>query len=414
MLLRFSTDCRIEGPDIRQLKSKLLALSSNPVIDDDATEAGILNGEIGAAAFKVSLNKNMLNTMIQTEVGNVKKNMQIDDSALAKSIAKRKVLADRSDRESLIEESRFNHHEFQLLETKYFQYCDKETKTIGRIAFGTVLNDFLRERMERKGATEEELQKYTTETAKAQIDHAFDVFDTYGTGSIDFRDFILGCSVSLKGTVEQKVRALFDMYDVQGKGYISINELINLLSDGHKELWELVAFAEDFFARADEDGSNEIDQEEFKATVEKEPMLLEVFTKCVPSPMHLQFNERNDIRELSLRMRLTWGILRDIWIEFANIVINDVGKDEVSVTTPIFITGFEFSRLILRRMNPPQMDDNQLVYRVYKMFKVKSQKDAASKARKADRNNFDISKQVEKADTKETKEMGEPMDCRGW
>jgi len=73
-----------------------------------------------------------------------------------------------------------------------------------------------------------------------------------------------------------------------------------------QELWELVTFAEDFFARADEDGSNEIEWEEFRDTIAKEPLLLEVFNRCMPTPLNLTFHQRNDIRDLAARAKLTW------------------------------------------------------------------------------------------------------------
>jgi Ca2+-binding EF-hand superfamily protein len=60
--------------------------------------------------------------------------------------------------------------------------------------------------------------------------HVFRVFDLNGDGILDFREFMCGFSVVLRGSVDEKLTFSFRIYDVDGNGFISREEMTQVLS----------------------------------------------------------------------------------------------------------------------------------------------------------------------------------------
>lgn len=63
--------------------------------------------------------------------------------------------------------------------------------------------------------------------------HVFNVFDQDRDGKVSFEDFVTGLSVSLYGNREEKVKWAFQLYDLDGDGCITREELATVVHSVH-------------------------------------------------------------------------------------------------------------------------------------------------------------------------------------
>ena len=61
-------------------------------------------------------------------------------------------------------------------------------------------------------------------------EHIFRIYDQNGDGRISFQEFIMTLRVSTHGSLDEKLRSSFRMYDVDHSGFITERELTDILS----------------------------------------------------------------------------------------------------------------------------------------------------------------------------------------
>nr|XP_014429970.1 Kv channel-interacting protein 4 isoform X1 [Pelodiscus sinensis] len=57
----------------------------------------------------------------------------------------------------------------------------------------------------------------------------FNAFDTDHSGTVSFEDFIMGLSILLRGTVQEKLNWAFNLYDINKDGYITKEEMLDIM-----------------------------------------------------------------------------------------------------------------------------------------------------------------------------------------
>ncbi|XP_051527097.1 calaxin isoform X1 [Myxocyprinus asiaticus] len=126
-------------------------------------------------------------------------------------------------------------------------------------------------------------------TDDMMMDRVFRAFDKDNDSYISVKEWVEGLSVFLRGTLEEKITYCFDIYDLNGDGYISREEMFHMLKDslirqpteedpdeGIKDLVEIALKKMDF----DHDGR--VSFTDFEKTIRDENLLLEAFGNCLP------------------------------------------------------------------------------------------------------------------------------------
>uniref|UniRef100_A0A4W2HTI7 Potassium voltage-gated channel interacting protein 3 n=3 Tax=Bos TaxID=9903 RepID=A0A4W2HTI7_BOBOX len=111
----------------------------------------------------------------------------------------------------------------------------------------------------------------------------FNAFDADGNGAIRFEDFVVGLSILLRGTVHEKLKWAFNLYDINKDGYITKEEMLAIM----KSIYDMMGrhtypilredapleHVERFFQKMDRNQDGVVTIDEFLETCQKELML---------------------------------------------------------------------------------------------------------------------------------------------
>ena len=121
------------------------------------------------------------------------------------------------------------------------------------------------------------------------MERVFKAFDADNDGFIDEMEWVKGLSIFLRGTIDEKIKYCFYVYDLNNDFYISREEMFHMLKtsmikqpteedpeEGIKDLIELM------LKKMDLDRDGKLSTNDFESSVQAEPLLLEAFGPCLP------------------------------------------------------------------------------------------------------------------------------------
>ncbi len=72
-------------------------------------------------------------------------------------------------------------------------------------------------------------QVFPSGDATKFVDNLFRAIDTRANGRVDFKEFLTAVSVQKRGSTEDKLGFLFRLFDIDGTGFITKNELVEII-----------------------------------------------------------------------------------------------------------------------------------------------------------------------------------------
>ncbi|XP_018413081.1 PREDICTED: EF-hand calcium-binding domain-containing protein 1 [Nanorana parkeri] len=145
-----------------------------------------------------------------------------------------------------------------------------------------------------------------TMTDDMLMDRVFRAFDKDNDSHISLTEWIEGLSVFLRGTLDEKIKYCFEVYDLNSDGYISREEMFHMLKssllkqpteedpdEGIKDLVEIT------LKKMDYDHDSKLSYTDFEKAVREETLLLEAFGPCLPDSKSIMAFERNAFAEPS-------------------------------------------------------------------------------------------------------------------
>lgn len=117
-------------------------------------------------------------------------------------------------------------------------------------------------------------------------EYVFRTFDRNRDGIIDFREFLCTLSTTSRGTLEQKLQWAFSMYDLDGDGYLSRQDVTDVIASIYNMIGTAIKLPDDeatperrsekLFNQMDTDRDNRLSLEEFMLGVKSDKWMLKV------------------------------------------------------------------------------------------------------------------------------------------
>jgi len=112
--------------------------------------------------------------------------------------------------EALCKSTKFSKKELQIMYRGFKQECP--TGIVNEDTFKSIYAQFF------------------PQDSSAYAHYVFKTFDTEGKGTISFEDFVMGLSVLSRGTLHEKLQWAFSLYDINGDGIITKDEMLDIVT----------------------------------------------------------------------------------------------------------------------------------------------------------------------------------------
>ncbi|KAL1407779.1 Calcium-binding protein NCS-1 [Vanrija albida] len=118
-------------------------------------------------------------------------------------------------------------------------------------------------------------------------EYVFNVFDEDKSGTIEFK-FIVALSVTSRGRLDEKLKWAFQLYDINGDGYITYDEMLLIVRSIYKMTGQMVRLPEDedtpekrvdkIFAAMDLNKDHQLTYDEFKEGSKHDPTIVQALS----------------------------------------------------------------------------------------------------------------------------------------
>lgn len=119
-------------------------------------------------------------------------------------------------------------------------------------------------------------------------DYVFNVFDENKNGTIDFKEFICALSVTSRGRLDEKLKWAFQLYDIDKDGFITYDEMLQIVSSIYKMTGQMVKLPADedtpekrvdkIFRNMDRDKDAKLTYEEFVEGSKQDPTIVQALS----------------------------------------------------------------------------------------------------------------------------------------
>ncbi|CAE6522581.1 unnamed protein product [Rhizoctonia solani] len=119
-------------------------------------------------------------------------------------------------------------------------------------------------------------------------DYVFNVFDNDKNGTIDFKEFIGALSVTSRGRLDEKLKWAFQLYDIDGDGFITYDEMLQIVRSIYKMTGQMVKLPADedtpekrvdkIFKNMDRDKDARLTYDEFVEGSKQDPTIVQALS----------------------------------------------------------------------------------------------------------------------------------------
>ncbi|EJT53208.1 hypothetical protein A1Q1_07446 [Trichosporon asahii var. asahii CBS 2479] len=119
-------------------------------------------------------------------------------------------------------------------------------------------------------------------------DYVFNVFDEDKSGTIEFKEFICALSVTSRGRLDEKLKWAFQLYDINQDGFITYDEMLQIVRSIYKMTGQMVSLPEDedtpekrvdkIFRNMDLNKDHRLTFDEFKEGSKQDPTIVQALS----------------------------------------------------------------------------------------------------------------------------------------
>jgi hypothetical protein len=106
------------------------------------------------------------------------------------------------------------------------------------------------------------------------IEKLFKSFDVDGSGAIEFKEFVLGASKMVRGSIGDKINMLFSIFDADSSGSVTIKELTRFVKDGSFDLDLVFDKARSMVSKLEVATPGIVTAAEFRSLMTREPLMV--------------------------------------------------------------------------------------------------------------------------------------------